>query len=77
MSTLGTVVLELAERPWSELDAGERSAFQLWLEDAHREDLCMLLRAARARARRPRRSSSTTFAAVRELAAPPDPGETE
>lgn len=77
MSELGPIVLELTERPWSELDPGERGAFQLWLEGAQREDLYMLLRAMRTRARRPRRSSSQTFAAQRELAAPHDPGETE
>lgn len=70
MSTLGPVVLELASRTWTELDAGERASFRLWLSEAQGADLHLLLHEARRRWRRPRLSSSTTLAAQRELAAP-------
>lgn len=72
---LGPVVIELAERDWSALDAGERSAFRAWLEDAQPADLHLLLHEARRRWRRRLRSSSQTLAAQRELAA--SPGEDE
>lgn len=72
MSSIGPVLIELAERPWSELDDGERRAFGSWLEEARGEDLYLLLREARSRWRRRRRSSSHTLAAQRELEAPLD-----
>lgn len=67
MTQLSWVVLELAEADWSDLDARERSTFQAWLEGARAQDLYLLLREARQRDRRRRRSSSPTFAAVRAL----------
>lgn len=72
MTTLARVVLELADRPWSELDAGERSSFAAWLERARGEDLYLLLREARSRWKRPRQSSSQTLAAIRLAKAPPE-----
>lgn len=69
-------MLELVSRGWAELTAAERAVFDDWAKSAQGADLYLLLRhARRAWTRGPRTSSSQTFAAITETAAPPAPGE--
>ena len=70
MSEQARAILELVERSWGDLSAEDRDALTDWLSGATGADLYMLLRHARQRWRRPRRSSSQTLSAIREAADP-------
>lgn len=70
MSSASRSIIELMDRPWSELTAEERQLFEGWPMTAQGVDLYLLLDFARARWRRERRSSSATFQAVLETAQP-------
>jgi hypothetical protein len=64
-------LIQLMDRPWSELGEAERELFEAWCDDnrgPHRgANLRLLLDYARARWARPRTSSSQTFEAIKEM----------
>lgn len=68
MSETARAVLELVERSWGELSADDRAVLEGWLRGATSADLFLLLSEARRRWRRPRKSSSQTMQAIREMA---------
>lgn len=68
MSESARAILELVERSWGELSADDRALLEDWLRGAKPADLFLLLSEARRRWRRPRKSSSQTMQAIREMA---------
>lgn len=72
MSELALILLELAESTaWGDMEPAERAQFDEWVKSGVTgQDVALLLWEAHRRWRRPRHSSSSTFAAVQQHAAP-------